>query len=150
MKTKIDSFIGRLLVILMVLITADVLWGVATRYFLGGQASWTEELARFLLIWIGILGAAYVAGQREHLSINLLETKLDEKGIRKLTSVISVCIMFFAIAILIVGGLRLIYLTSALGQTSAALRLPMSIVYSVVPISGLLIIFYELNFLKTR
>ncbi|HMS67214.1 MAG TPA: TRAP transporter small permease subunit, partial [Saprospiraceae bacterium] len=32
--------------------TLDVLYGVVTRYVFGAQASWTEELARFLLIWI--------------------------------------------------------------------------------------------------
>lgn len=150
MKARIDNIIGRILVILMAVITLDVLWGVVTRYFLGGQASWSEELARFLLIWIGILGAAYVAGQREHLSINLLETKLDMSGRRKLTTLISMCIIFFAVAVLLVGGFRLIYLTYVLGQASPALRVPMSLIYSVVPLSGVLIIFYELNFLKSH
>ncbi|MEL6133172.1 MAG: TRAP transporter small permease subunit, partial [Bacteroidota bacterium] len=59
MKQRIDQVLGGFLAILMGMITLVVLWGVFTRYALGSQASWSEELARFLLVWIGLLGAAY-------------------------------------------------------------------------------------------
>ena len=53
------------------------LWGVFTRYAIGSQASWSEELARFLLdLDRHILGAAYASGQKMHLAINLLSPKL--------------------------------------------------------------------------
>ena len=53
--------------------------------------------------------------------------------------------ILFAFLVLVVGGMRLIYISQVLGQTSPALRLPMSVVYGVVPISGLLIIYYKLT-----
>jgi len=145
MREKIDTYLGGFLTLLMVLMTLDVLWGVFTRYALGSQASWSEELARFLLIWIGILGAAYASGQKMHLAIDLLSPKLSGSNAKYMHLLIKGLIILFAFLVLVVGGMRLIYISQALGQTSPALRLPMSVVYGVVPISGLLIIYYKLT-----
>ena len=145
MKKKIDRILGYILVGLMGLMTLDVLWGVFTRYAMGSQADWTEELARFLLIWIGILGAAYAAGQRMHLSIDLLLPSLSPIGQRRLRVVINSLIMVFAILVLLVGGFRLMYITKVLGQLSAALRFPMYLIYAVLPLSGLLVVYYKIH-----
>ena len=150
MKEKIDKYLGYVLVFLMALMTIDVLWGVFTRYAMGSQADWTEELARFLLIWIGILGAAYASGQRMHLAIDLLMPKLGKPGKRKLFVFINVLIILFAFSVLVVGGFRLMYITQILGQLSAAIRIPMTYVYSVLPLSGLLVIYYKIHDLRNR
>ncbi|MFK7980716.1 MAG: TRAP transporter small permease, partial [Saprospiraceae bacterium] len=121
MKSIIDKYLGYFLVLLMVLMTLDVLWGVLTRYAFGRQADWSEELARFLLIWIGLLGAAYAAGQKMHLAIDLLIPKLNVANQKNLAIFINILIILFVTAVLIVGGFRLIYLTKLLGQLSAAL-----------------------------
>ncbi len=145
MRNTINNYLGYFLIVLMSVMTLDVLWGVFTRYAIGSQASWSEELARFLLIWIGVLGAAYASGQKMHLSIDLLKPKLDEAGQKKLSMIINALIIFFALTVMVIGGGRLIYITNILGQISPALRVPMYIVYSVVPISGLLIIYYKIT-----
>lgn len=143
MKQKIDKFLGGFLVVLMAIMTIDVLWGVFTRYAMGSQASWSEELARFLLIWIGILGAAYASGKQMHLAIDLLRPRLQENNQRRLRWIINLLVIFFALTVMVIGGSRLIYITQVLGQLSPALRVPMAFVYSIVPISGLLIIYYK-------
>ena len=148
MKETIDKYLGYFLVFLMVIMTLDVLWGVLTRYAFGSQADWSEELARFLLIWIGLLGAAYAAGQRMHLAIDLLMPKLSSSGQKRLFVFINILIIIFAIAVLIIGGFRLIYLTNILGQLSAALRIPMYLVYAALPISGLLVVYYKTRELR--
>ena len=145
MKEKIDKYLGYFLILLMVVMTLDVLWGVLTRYAFGSQADWTEELARFLLIWISILGAAYAAGQRMHLSIDLLMPKLEGKKQRRLFIFINGMILLFALLVMVIGGFRLLYITQTLGQLSAALRIPMTVVYAVLPLSGVLVIYYKLN-----
>ena len=144
MKTIVNNILGGFLAFLMFIMTLDVLWGVFTRYALGNQASWTDELARFLLIWVGILGAAYVSGQRKHLAIDLLGPKLNRTNQKQLNSFISILVIAFALCAMIIGGLRLVYITQELGQVSSALQIPMTFVYAIVPISGILIIFYEL------
>ena len=67
-----------LLVFLMSVLVIDVLWQVAARYLLSNPSSFTDELAGFLLIWVGLLGAAYVAGRKEHLAIDILLQKTRE------------------------------------------------------------------------
>lgn len=144
MKNKIDTIVGYFLALLMAVMTLDVLWGVITRYAFGAQASWSEELARFLLIWIGILGGAYASGMKMHIAIELLQPNLNEQNQKRLRLVIDLIIILFAISVLVIGGFRLMYITQTLGQLSAALRIPMSVVYSVVPLSGILIIVYKI------
>ena len=148
MKTKIDYYLGRFLALLMGVMTVDVLWGVFTRYAMGNQASWSEELARFLLIWIGILGAAYASGQNMHLAIDLLMPKLTDTNQRRLKVLINTLIILFALTVLVIGGARLMYITNVLGQLSPALRVPMYVVYAVMPLSGLLVIYYKIVDLK--
>ena len=145
MKSTIDKYLGYFLIMLMVLMTLDVLWGVLTRYAFGSQADWSEELARFLLIWLGLLGAAYAAGQKMHLAIDLLSLKLNVSSKRRLFIFINTLIIIFVTAVLIIGGFRLIYLTNLLGQLSAALRIPMYLVYAVIPLSGMLVVYYKIH-----
>jgi len=145
MKSTIDKYLGYILIALMSIMTLDVLWGVFTRYALGSQASWSEELARFLLIWIGILGAAYASGQKMHLAIDLLKPKLQEQNQKRVSTFISLLIIAFALAVMVIGGGRLIYITNVLGQISPALRVPMYFVYGVIPVSGFLIIYYKVT-----
>ncbi len=145
MKKTIDFYLGRFLALLMAVMTLDVLWGVFTRYTLGNQASWSEELARFLLIWIGILGAAYASGQNMHLAIDLVSPKLEGRKKKMLANIIRFIIIAFAFCVLVIGGFRLIYITHVLGQTSPALQIPMTIVYAAIPLAGILVVYYKLH-----
>jgi len=150
MKTLLDRILESTLFLLMVLICVSVLWGVFTRYALGSQASWSEELARFLLIWIGLLGTAWAAGQRMHLAITLLPEYLQGQQQVYLLRFIDLLVLLFAAAVLLVGGGRLVYLTNILGQSSPAMGIPMEAVYLVLPLSGLIIIYYKLSVFKNE
>ena len=143
MKAKLDKILGGFLVFLMAMIVLAVLWQVFSRYVLQAASSFTEEVARYLLIWIGILGAAYASGQQDHLAINILPPKLSPDNRIKLRIGINVLIILFSILALIIGGGNLVYVNYELGQYSAALGLPLGFVYMVLPISGVLIVFYK-------
>jgi TRAP-type C4-dicarboxylate transport system permease small subunit len=145
MKKSLDKILGSFLVFLMVIIVLAVLWQVFSRYVLHSPSSVTEELARYLLIWIGILGAAYAAGQQDHLAINLLEERLNKQNRKRLRIFIDLLIIFFCVTVLIIGGGNLVYVNYDLGQSSAALEIPLYIVYTVIPLSGMLIIAYKVN-----
>lgn len=143
MRKKIDTFIGSFLTSLMGIMLIAVLWQIFTRYILGSASTFTEELARFLLIWIGLLGAAFISGKDMHLAIDILPTRLTGSKKRRLMIVIKLIIILFAVTALIIGGAQLVYTSFILGQTSAALQIPMGYVYLVIPISGLLICYYK-------
>lgn len=143
MRTTITKYLGILLVGLLALMTLDVLWGVFTRYVFSDQASWTEELARYLLIWIGILGAAYATEKNMHPAIELLKPSLSDSKQKRLALVVDLLILAFALCVMVIGGSRLIYITYFLGQSSPAMGLPMHLVYAVIPLSGALILYYK-------
>lgn len=147
MKNRIDKILERALVIIMSILVIDVLWQVLSRYVLSSPSSFTDELAGFLLIWVGVLGAAYVTGQKEHLAIDLLIQKSKPETQKKLMIVVNTLIALFAISVMVIGGSWLMITRFQLSVNSAALHLPLGYVYSVLPISGLLMLFYSVDFI---
>ena len=142
MRKKIDNILGILLIILMVTLVLDVVWQVAARYLVKSPSSFTDELARFLLIWVGLFGSAYALGKKKHLAIDLLPNKLTGMKKKNLNRIINVIIILFAFSVLIVGGIRLVYITLAQMQISASLGIPLGYLYLALPLSGLFMIFY--------
>ncbi|HHB51777.1 MAG TPA: TRAP transporter small permease [Saprospiraceae bacterium] len=142
MRQKIDYLLERLLIILMSILVLDVLWQVCSRYLLNSPSSFTDEMAGFLLIWVGLMGAAYVSGKNEHLAIDFFAKKLSEKRQRIIQYGIQIAIIFFAISTLIIGGSWLVYTRFYLSVKSSSLSIPLGFVYLVLPISGLLILYY--------
>jgi len=144
-RNKIDKVLAKLLIIIMSIMVINVLWQVFSRYFLGTPSSFTDELARYLMIWIGILGAAYVSGRNKHVAIDVLPSRLSAKTQKKLRLVVRILIILFCLLALVIGGSRLVYVTYVLDQYSPALQVPLAVVYMVIPISGLLIIYYKIS-----
>lgn len=146
-KDRVDTALGWLLAALMGFAVLNVLWQVFTRYVLDSPSPYTDELARYLLIWIGLLGASYALGKRMHLAIDLLPNHLTGRARVILNIGIDALVLLFALSVMGIGGLRLVSLTLMLEQTSAALRVPLGYVYLALPISGALMVFYSLFFL---
>ena len=140
---KLNRVLEVFLVILMSVLVLDVLWQVFSRYLLSSPSSFTDELAGFLLIWVGVLGAAYVAGRKEHLAIDILIQRSPPARQRKLLYLIHSLILLFALTVMVIGGVYLMYTRFVLQVKSAALQLPLGYVYIVLPISGLIIMYYE-------
>ena len=128
--------------ILLVLLVIDVSWQVASRYILKSPSSFTDELARILLIWVGILGAAYLTGKKMHLAIDVVINKFSIKGRKIADYFINISILIFALLVMVIGGINLMYMLITLGNMSPALSLPIGYIYSVIPISGILIVYY--------
>lgn len=143
MKKSLDNVLEFVLVGLMAFLVLDVCWQVFARYVLKNPSSYTDELARFLLIWVGLLGAAYAHGQKKHLAIDLLPQSLSPKGQKTLEVFIQFLIIAFALSVLVIGGGRLVYVTLYLEQSSSALQWPLGFVYLVIPLSGILIVYYS-------
>lgn len=146
-KLILDRVLGIFVSILMAALVIDVVWQVFTRYALPEPSSFTDELARFLLIWVGLLGSAYAAGQRLHLAIDLVSDRLQPRGRHLLGIVIELAILSFAAGAMLIGGWQLVSLTLLLGQSSAALGVPLGYVYSVLPLSGAIISFYSVYYI---
>lgn len=146
MRKKIDKCLEAVLVFLMAFLVLDVLWQVLSRYVLVSPSSFTDELAGFLLVWVGLLGAAYVAGRNEHLAIDLLLNHLKEERKRCLLQLFIYAVtILFAVIVLIVGGSWLVYTRFYLDVTSASLQINLGYVYLVLPLSGVLTLYYAVD-----
>lgn len=145
-KKIIDVFISVFSIIVMVLLVVCVVWQVFSRLILQSPSTYTDELARFSMIWVGLLGAAYTFGIKRHLCVDLLTMNL--KGIKKVISeiIINISVITFCSLVMIRGGWRLLSRVHETNQLSSAMEIPMSYVYSAIPISGAIIITYGIIF----
>lgn len=145
MRKKVDTILEYALIVIMTVMVINVLWQVFSRYVLNAPGAFTDELARYLMIWIGLLGAAYASGKKIHVAIDILPQSLNISNQRKINKSINYTVALFAFACFVVGGLRLVYITYVLAQFSPSLNLPLAAVYMILPISGLVIIYYKLE-----
>lgn len=143
-KTTLENMLARLLVVLMGVMVINVLWQVFSRYVLGEPSAFTDELARFLMIWLGLLGTAYVSGKNGHVAIDVLAKRTSIKKQAILKKVVSVIILLFCMCVMVIGGGWLVYTTYELKQLSPALGLPLAYVYIVIPLSGLIVMYNKI------
>lgn len=144
----LDKLLALFLTVLMALMVVDVTWQIFTRFFTDTPSSWTEELARFLLIWIGLLGAAWAYRQRAHLGLSYLLEKQNPAS-QKIMAIFSyAAAALFAVSVMVYGGSQLVALTYELKQYSASLGWKIAYLYTVIPISGALITVYALDFIR--
>jgi TRAP-type C4-dicarboxylate transport system permease small subunit len=143
-RKYLDLFLATFVTVLMGILVINVLWQVISRYLVGHPSPFTDELAGFLLIWVGLLGATYITGKREHLAIDILHHKLSPERKVKVNMIISILVALFALAVLVIGGANLVYITLRLNQISSALQIPVGYVYMVLPLSGVFIIYYSI------
>ncbi|PIA81774.1 C4-dicarboxylate ABC transporter permease [Gaetbulibacter sp. 4G1] len=141
---KVNKLLEWFLIVIFALLVLDVLFQVFSRYLLGTSFTWTEEFARFSLIWMTILGAAYLNAKREHLSMDFLYQKFSTANKRRVSILIEVFIFLFALVVMVIGGLNLVYTTLHLEQLSGTLRIPLGYVYAIMPFSGLLIMCFSI------
>ena len=140
----LDIILKSALIGLMAALVLSVSWQVVSRYVFAAPSSWTEEIARFLMIWVGLLGAVYAFRNGVHLGLDILPKKLTGRSAYILKLVTMLAVVAFSATVLIIGGGGLVVLTWELRQNSAVLGLPIAFVYSVIPLTGVLICVYAI------
>jgi len=128
--------------IALVLLVLTVTWQVFSRYVLNDPSSWTDELSRYCMVWLGLLGGSYLFGVKGHLAITLLPSYLSNNVNTVLQLLINLVSMSFVSLAMLWGGVVLMSKTTQ--QLSPALQLPMSTIYSILPISAVIILIYLL------
>lgn len=146
LTAAVNAVLRVIVVTAFAILVACVIWQVFSRYVLGTPSTVTDEMARFLFIWVALLGGAFTLGQRRHLAIDLLPTVTHGTPRLVVNAAIIAAIALFATVVMIYGGGSLVSRTLQTGQVSPALRLPMGLVYIAIPVSGLAILFYCMGF----
>lgn len=132
-------------IVLVAVLVLDVLWGVFSRYVLGAQSRWTEELATMLLIWVSLLGAAVAFAAKAHLGVDYFVSKFDPSAQKLIEGFVQLIVFAFSAFALIHGGSILVSETLAAGQLSPALGLKVGYMYMAVPISGIFICLFSIE-----
>ena len=142
---KLCDLLKVLLVSIFLLLVLVVLWGVASRYLLGNQASWSEELARLLMVWLALLGAALVCREDGHLGLDVL-ARLWTDDVQRLGQLfVYGIILIFACVIMGWGGSHLVSERFASGQTLPALGIAKAWFYMALPVSGFLMTLFSIE-----
>jgi len=131
-----NRFTERSLLALGLAMSVIVIAQVFCRYILNHSLFWSEELARYILVWLTFLGscAAYYRGM--HPGINLMYRRLP----RHLKRVAKILVLLLSLAffwVMIWYGTQFSFFVRL--QTTAALSLPKWIIFSIIPISGIIL-----------
>ncbi len=141
-KNALDAFLTWTCVTLFAVLVVDVSWQVFTRQVLNSPSGWSEELAKYVFIWLGLFGSALVFGERGHIAVDFAVRRLPGTLRIAVTVFVQLSILAFTCLVLIWGGYRV----SALAWDQVLPGLPLNVgpLYTALPISGVLIAFYTL------
>ena len=117
-----------------------VLIGVVSRAF-GRPVSWSEEVARYLYVWLTFVGAAVAAKRGANFSLNLVASRLGPRWARAMAALADLGTAAFGVALVVYSG-PLIDL--AAHQRGAAVAIPLSWVFAALPTGGLLMAVFAL------
>ena len=140
------GFIRALEVLLMAMVavlTLTVLWGVFTRFCLGRQAEYTDELARVLLVWVSMVGAALAFGEKAHLGVDYFVNKLHPEARKTLSILVQLVTVALAVVVFVVGGWGLAM--GQMGQQLPTLPLTRGMVYMALPLGGIFMLLFALE-----
>ena len=121
------------------LMTLIIILQVFYRYVLGSSLSWSEESARFLFIWVVLLGASMGVKESFHVSVTLFKDMLPRR-IKVTVDVLVNLLTGVVAAIMVVYGLSIAETVSI--QLSPAVRISMFWVYLAIPVSGALMLLH--------
>lgn len=146
-KLQLDKILKLLCVVIFIAMVCLTTYQVIVRYVFNNPSSISETLTRYLFVWLIILSATYVFGQKDHISISFLKDKLTGKAKRNMEIIIECVNLFFAAAVMIYGGI--VISTMNMLQYDSILKIPTGTIYSIIPICGIIIVFYCLYNIST-
>ena len=143
--TMIKKFVDKVLQFLCMFLCGAMLiavsWQVFTRFVLNNPSAISEELANIMFVWMALIAAALLYGEKGHMNINFLPEKLGPYWSNILVIISELFTLGMALLVLTYGGYHIAQ--NAMSQTNAAmLWLKIGQIYSVVPIAGACIVFY--------
>lgn len=140
MRNIVDKVCGAIICVLLSMMVIIACWQVFTRFVISDPSTVSEEVLRYSLIWLTMIGSAYAYGKKKHLAIVFVLNALPSKLQKGVNLIVEVVVAAFIVIILFLGGWQVT--SNAVGQTSASIHLPMQYLYVATIISGVLFAFY--------
>ncbi len=137
--TRFDNLLAKaeaaVLITLVAVMTVVVFLQVVYRYVLTQPLHWSEELARYLFVWLSILGATLGLQKRGHFGLDFFYRVFPDKGRRFLQFLIYL-LMGGVILVILVQGIKLVQVTML--QESPAMGISMGWAYACLPVAAAL------------
>ncbi len=127
----LDQLINWLVILCVIAMVIVIFMQVIFRFILNDPLSWSEELARYLFVWITFLGAAICARDRGHIGMDYVVSKFPVK-VQKIIEHFGLALMVVISLTIAISSIETV--VSNFGQVSPALRLNMGLIYSAIPI----------------
>jgi TRAP-type C4-dicarboxylate transport system permease small subunit len=139
--TAIDEVVQRIAFVCLVIMIIATTLQIVFRVFFDALA-WSEEVSRYMLVWSTFLGATLAYKRSMHISVTFVRESFPPR-VRKVLRLLAIvsALVFFAVAF----DYALEYMSRQWRQVSAALRVPMPVVYIVMPISLFVMILHGLD-----
>ena len=144
LSATVNGWIEYLLFGIGLFMTIVVAVQVFFRYGLNQSLFWSEELARYLLVWLSFLGASVAYRRKAHPGVDILQSKMPV-SLQRLSAITVHLASLTLFTVMIVYGYRFAYFVRL--QISPALYLPKWIVFSIIPVSGCILMIHGFNFL---
>lgn len=141
-RKGVDRLLGWLCIIVFVALVVIVAWQVFTREVLNNTAPWTQEAAQYSFVILAMIAAAYVFSERGHIAVEILIEKLPLHARRAAAIGIELIVVFFIVTVFIIGGLAVAQ--NAWHQNLSSLPFTIGQIYLIMPIAGVLILFYSI------
>ena len=145
---RISNIVNRITEVILVIVLAAmavvVFLQVIFRYLLNFPLFWTEEFARYCLVWSSLLGSAVAVKRGQHIAVTIVSERFPP-AVRRVMKIITLISVAVILTIILWGGIQLVAITRA--QISPALRVSMSVPYLAVPVGAALMLLHTLNFI---
>lgn len=144
LKKALINVLSAICVVLFIVITIIGTYQVFSRYALNRPSAWSEELLTYGFAWMTFIAIALVFGKRDHMKLSFVIEKFSGQKRKNIEIINEIIVLIFSTLVFIYGGLTICKLTIL--QITPALQLKMGLIYSIIPITGILIdIFSILN-----
>jgi len=139
-RKALDWVSEKLSILIIAVMVVLVTWQVVARYIFSSPVPWSEQLSKYLFVWLVLINGAYMFGKHGHMKVAFFQELLPQKIQRWLNIFIELVVIMFALAVLLYGGVMALRL--GIAQTDAALGISMGYVYAALPLSGIITTLY--------
>ncbi len=136
---KYNKFEEIILILSLILNVIIVFAQVIMRYFFNSSLAWSEELSRYIFIWQVWIGTSIAFADDQHINVDLIYQLVKSKKGHKVLDIIRYTVWLLFNFYLVKIGFELVSSMSARHALSSGMRLPLSYVYIVLPISSILL-----------
>ncbi len=133
----IDNLEEAVVVLFLAAMTVVVFLQVIFRFVLKGSLPWSEEVSRYLMVWVTFIGASIGVKHGAHIGVEAF-VKLLPAALRRGAAILAGFLSLLFLAIVFYNSTRLIQFLWSSGQLSPAMQIPMFWAYLAVPVGTVL------------